>query len=459
MKAVLHTGCALPWAELLGRPWPLLPVGNRPWIEYWIEWCVEQEIRTIQVLLGDGAWEVEHYLGDGARWGVQIGYSFVRDERDPDAYLRRDPARWREGLFYLRQPLFPRRGPDAAPAPLGAGSRAVPGCVFSRDPAFLDAFLASGSTAGADPFPAAAIQPASLDSLQDYYALNMSLVRGEMARYLAPGYASRDGAYLGLNVIYPPSARLTPPVMIGDHVRLRGLCTIGPDAVLGNRIIVDRQADVRASVILDGTYLGAGIEVHGRIVAGRRLIDPADGTSIDITDAQLLSPLREAGAGGDALRGLLHRLLALALLALFAVPWVVGVLLGLATGGCYRGVRREGRRGPVTIPEWRVRGRWGGVLARLSLDAWPALWRVLAGDLWLCGQLPRPAEDPAPGADPRFPAVFTYADARAAREDPLLREMEDGYYAHQRSVGEDLRLLVRAWAGRLTGRPWSEAGG
>ena len=106
MRAVLHTGQPLPWAAPLGLPWPLLPVGNRPWIEYWVEWCVEQEIRSLQVVLGEGDWEVEHYLGDGARWGVDIGYSFVRDGADPDAYLRRDPARWQEGLFLLRRPLF-----------------------------------------------------------------------------------------------------------------------------------------------------------------------------------------------------------------------------------------------------------------------------------------------------------------------------------------------------------------
>jgi hypothetical protein len=458
MKAVLHTGGALPWAAVLGRPWPLLPVGNRPWIEYWIEWCVEQDIRSVQVILGEGAWAVEQYLGDGARWGLQIGYSFVRDERRPEAYLRRNPSRWREGLFFLGEPLFPRRGADYRRDPLPAGSFAGPGFVFSRDPAFLDAFLATGSTAGSGPLPPDAIAPAPLASLQEYYALNMSLVRGETARYLAPGYASADGAYLGLNVVYPPSARLNPPVMIGDHVRLRGLCTIGPDAVLGNRIIVDRQADVRESVILDGTYLGAGIEVRGRIVAGRRLIDPADGTALDVTDAHLLSPLRPAGAGGDAWRNLLHRVAALVLFALLAAPWLAGVVLGLLAGGRYHRVRRLGRRGPLALPEWRTRGAWGGWLARLSLDVWPQYLRVLSGDLWLCGQLPPADADLPADAAPGFPAVFSRADARPGRADSALREIEDAYYAHHRSLGEDLAILARAWSGRLTGRPWAEPG-
>ena len=463
MRAVLHTGQPLPWAAPLGLPWPLLPVGNRPWIEYWVEWCVEQEIRSLQVVLGEGAWEVEHYLGDGARWGVDIGYSFVRDGADPDAYLRRDPARWQEGLFLLRRPLFPRRGEHHAPGALPAGSFVLaapdgPGALFSRDPAFLERFIASGAIAGAAPFPDGAIDPVALASLQDSYDLYMRMARGDIVRYLAPGYRSQDQAYLGYNVIFPSSAQLNPPVLIGNHVRLRGLCTVGPAAVLGNRIIVDRQADVRDSVILDGTYLGAGVEVHGRIVAGRRLIDPADGTAVDVEDAHLLAALRPAG-GGDATRDLVHRLLALALLLLLFLPWLAVLLLGSAGGGRYRARTRRGRRGPVTLPEWRLDGAWRGLLPRTGLDVWPALWRVIAGDLWLVGQLPRSAGDDAADDGPYWPALFALADTRPGREDSLLRAMEDRFYAADRSIAGDVRLLVQAWLGRWSGRPWGEPWG
>ena len=33
MRVVIHTGSTPAWAEPLGLPWPLLPVGNRPWLE------------------------------------------------------------------------------------------------------------------------------------------------------------------------------------------------------------------------------------------------------------------------------------------------------------------------------------------------------------------------------------------------------------------------------------------
>jgi hypothetical protein len=38
MIAVLNTASACSWAEKLGQtPWPLLPVANRPLLDYWLE--------------------------------------------------------------------------------------------------------------------------------------------------------------------------------------------------------------------------------------------------------------------------------------------------------------------------------------------------------------------------------------------------------------------------------------
>lgn len=56
VKAVLHTGLVESWATVLGDiPWPLLPVGNRPFIEYWFEECIRHGIKDIRLVLGEGA--------------------------------------------------------------------------------------------------------------------------------------------------------------------------------------------------------------------------------------------------------------------------------------------------------------------------------------------------------------------------------------------------------------------
>lgn len=463
MKAVIHTGEPLAWATPLGLPWPLLPVGNRPWIEYWIEWCVGRGIRDLQVVLGDAAYEIEHYLGDGQRWGIGIDYSFLKDSSDPDAFLRRDPLRWRGGIFYLRRPCFPRRRKPAPSPDEGAETRPDSDAVARDDQGLLCFHSPTGaalenlllSRKGATRrFPAHDIAPQAMRSLQDYYELNMALVRGEIRHYLSPGYAKQDEAYLGFNVAYPPSAELTPPLIIGNDCRIHARARLGPDVVMGNRTIVDRQARVARSVVLDGTYLGAGIEVEDRIVAGHKLIDPQDDTVLELRDMHLLSPIRPSGSVSEPFRNLIHRLLALVFCLLLAVPWSLGVLGGFLLGSRYRHERFVGRKGQFRSPVWRTRRQQAGLLHKLGLDVYPQLIHVLSGQLWLCGQLPCHAREAAEVLSwPSYlPGVFSLADQRHDRDDLLLRRLDARIYAHRCSLREDLKLLVRALVGRATGQ-------
>ncbi len=110
MKAVFYTAEALPWAKDLGdTPWPLLPVANRPLLDYWLETCAEAGIDRVQVILGEGAEQIEGYAGSGLRWGLDLQYSFARESEQPLDYLKATSERWSDGLLYLGGALFFRR--------------------------------------------------------------------------------------------------------------------------------------------------------------------------------------------------------------------------------------------------------------------------------------------------------------------------------------------------------------
>ena len=50
MIAVLNTASICSWAEQLGQtPWPLLPVANRPLLDYWLETCAELGVQSIHM--------------------------------------------------------------------------------------------------------------------------------------------------------------------------------------------------------------------------------------------------------------------------------------------------------------------------------------------------------------------------------------------------------------------------
>ncbi|MEZ0327481.1 MAG: sugar phosphate nucleotidyltransferase, partial [Fimbriimonas sp.] len=52
----------------------LVPVANKPVIEFGIESIAEAGIKQFGIIVGDTAAAVEKAVGDGSRWGIEITY-------------------------------------------------------------------------------------------------------------------------------------------------------------------------------------------------------------------------------------------------------------------------------------------------------------------------------------------------------------------------------------------------
>lgn len=61
----------------LKNPKPLVPVNNKPFIEYLIELLVKQGIKEIVILTGYKGEKIYEHLGDGLKFGVSIKYSYT----------------------------------------------------------------------------------------------------------------------------------------------------------------------------------------------------------------------------------------------------------------------------------------------------------------------------------------------------------------------------------------------
>lgn len=477
MKAVLHVGAACAWSQALGRiPWPLLPVGNRPLLEYWFEACVDLGIAEVRLILGEGADQVEAYVEEGRRWGLKISYGFLRDESRPLAFLLRSPQQWDEGVLFVSGPIFPRRLAVASlVTPEGGGvffhQVPVPGkglCALCRDPALLPALVALDLDPSCRrPFSELGLDPVAVETPRDYFAVNMQLAEGEMARYLAPGYGATDGSLVGYNVIIPPSARVVSSVILGNDTRIGTLASVGPRAVVGNRVVVDRQAHLEECIVLDDTYIGAQVEITRKIVAGNCIMDPADGEVLRLEDSWLVAGLGSNLRLGDLVRGVLGWFGALVLLAvqlpLFLLLFPLVVLLGRG-----RMERRSfhGRRGVVVAcvfrraeparPSFLVDS-----FMALGLDLVPRVAGVLWGRWWLCGHEPlRAPEDNLLREElaAYFPAAISAATARGGAGNGALDRIEARHYVHARGVREDFRLARGAVKGRMVASMGDEGG-
>ena len=468
MKALIQCGGRPDWVAELGQPaWPLLPAGNRPLLEYWMELCVALGIRDVKLLLGDGAEFVEAYAGEGERWGLAITYGFLKEGQPAASYLRRSPAQWREGLLFVGAPVFPKRLRDGwtfsgpvETAWVARDSRGGVVCAVAPPGPALDAFCASGAwpDEAGDSFEAAGLAVQAVDSVREYYDLNMRLVRGEVVRYLSPGYYAADGSYVGYNVVFPPAAKAQPPLMMGNDCRLAPLSRVGPDVVMGSRVVVDSQSTLTRCVVLDGTYVGRGLEVDGKIVAGRRLVDPESGASIDVVDPWLLAELGPAARMVDLFRATFGWVLALLLMVTQAIPFVLLYPLARGRGGRFSWKTVRGVHGvDVRFPVWSRPPQTAfseTVFRALGLDLYPRLGMALMGNLWLCGQSPlrMPEEESMQKELPHYhPAAISAADTAEGERMVGLREVAIRYYAREHSLLGDLRLLLDLYWNRLLG--------
>jgi len=301
------------------------------------------------------------------------------------------------------------------------------------------------------------------------------------------GLQIAPGIWAGHNLAIHPSVRLTPPVYLGDNCQVGREVELGPLAVLCANVVVDDEATVRDSVILDDTYVGRLVNVAGRVVDRTLTIDAATGASTVIVDRFLLAETTPASVGAGL--GRLGDAMGAAILLLVTLP--VTILAGLAAllsslaAGQVRVLARRPRLGRppntasgdeaaaaprqfgmVGLATRRSNGGFtplGSFLERAELDRLPALWNVLAGDLRLVGVQPLTQDEVSRCVEDwqrerlTYPAGFTglwYIQA-PRHADADTTAVTDAYYVATRTWRNDLRLMAQtpaAWIRRIRAR-------
>ena len=460
MIAVLNTARACSWAEQLGQtPWPLLPVANRPLLDYGLETFSEMGVRSIHVMLGDQSKHIEDFIGDGTRWNVKVQYSFARYGEDPMGYLRSTMRLWQDGLFYLGGPFFMRR----RKAFNAAGLKHLEACrhdaggetlfLFGRTADEINA-LVDGDPGSARGLEQIHIHPLPLSGIGAYFDLNMKMVLGEFVRYTVAGFSTGDRSSIGYNVNTPPSSHLQAPVFIGDDCRFGSMTSVGPNAVIGNHVIVDSYTELADCLVLPDTYIGRNLEIRNKIVSGNRVVSPDDGTVIQIDDSWVVARNRPAMRTEDFVRYCILWFVAFGIAAVQLLPFLVLYpWVRLSRIARYeRPLFHDPRTGYITLPVLRKLVNRKSIVfslfKALSLDRLPRLVLVLGGRLFLCGQPPmrHPEDDDLIKQLPHYyPGVFCYEDYNKDSD----RLVDSLWYAHIRSLFEDSKILIKALVSRF----------
>jgi NDP-sugar pyrophosphorylase family protein len=506
----------------------MLPIANRPVMAHAIEVLARHGVKDILVSLYYLSGAIEGYFGAGRRWGVKLDYAPQRDAWGSAGALRWAGRNLRQSFLVLPADALIEFDIAAAIAYHNQHRQAATVILHPADRGralYLDAQglvhhqPGPGATrldnTGAYLFEPAILRhipprvtfdlhhdllPAlvnagvpihgwemsgywnPLDTFADYQDAQQVALHSAWEATAAPGPAERlrypgltgrrvvDGIWVGHNPAIHPSARLSPPVLIGDNCRIGRNAEIGPGTVIGSDVIIDDEATIHRATILDHTYVGQLVQVSDRIVQRKVMIDAGSGESAEVSDDFLLNethPERVDGTFRWAFESLFALLLAL------PVTLFLGLPVLLTSGRLFSRVERvhswprtlgaaaNGGPRPARLLRFCTRfsdGRptaIGGWLEAWELDRLAELWNVLAGSLALVGVKPLTTDEAShvnhswqqvrydcPGG---FTGLWYLETAPDSDLDEVL--VNDAYYAATQTWKRNLRLLLRTPGG------------
>ena len=127
---------------------------------------------------------------------------------------------------------------------------------------------------------------AAVFALRDFatwLGLTMELLSGG-GSYTLPGYSAEKGVSLCRNVVMEYGTMARPPVLLLDNVWCERNVRLENGVVLGRNVFVGEGTRLSRTMVCDDTFLGAGLNLVGKIVVGRRIIDAVSGTWVDIEE-------------------------------------------------------------------------------------------------------------------------------------------------------------------------------
>ncbi len=365
----------------------MLKIVNKPLLEYSLDLVSLLKVTELRIVSDKSIKGIEEYFKDGAKWGVNISYALTKPEDSlEDVYLKnysfckdQDMLFW-DGFFFVQ---YDRKE-------LGKGvSLEQKFCLGNSDRRFI--YLPKGekikSLLPSDEDPNAQLVIREIHGVVDYYQLSMEILKNRNQSYVLPGYSNEANTFLGINIIYPNSSEIKPPIMIGNGCRFQKYTIIGSNSIIGNNVIVDENSAVTDSIIYDNTYIGTELDIHEKIVYGKNLISGISGEIIHISDKILVSEL-EQGIVISIFNRLTQILFTFLLIILQLLPWVLLYLPFSLIAGKLRSehLLNKSYQLDFAADQRKLSSTlFGRFMMKFCLDKFGLLWKVVFGKLHLVG--------------------------------------------------------------------------
>ncbi|MDK2815867.1 MAG: mannose-phosphate guanylyltransferase / phosphomannomutase [Moorella sp. (in: firmicutes)] len=304
------------------RPKPLVPVANRPVMEYCLDLLRDLGIKEVGVTLQYLPALIQEYFGDGSDFGLHLHY-FVEDKPLGTAGSVKNAASFLDETFVVvsgdaltdfdLRPAIARHKESGALATLVLATVDNPleyGVVITNPDGSIRSFLEKPSWGevfsdrvntgiyilepevlelvpegqsfdfSKDLFPRLLKEKRPLfgvtlsgywcdiGNLTQYRQAQEDILSGKV-KVRVVGEDRGKGVVAGAEVEIDPTARIEGPVLIGSYCRIGPGAAVGPFTVLGPYTRVEEGASVKRSTLWDNVYVGQGAGLRGAVVCSR----------------------------------------------------------------------------------------------------------------------------------------------------------------------------------------------
>ncbi|MBQ7731977.1 MAG: hypothetical protein IJT68_09095 [Lentisphaeria bacterium] len=443
----------------------LLPFANKPAIEFELDFCFLSGIRDVVIVSDEESGILRSQYRSGETLGLNIlcegtgaSTSLKRVIQQKKSFFRGCDLLVFSGLFL---PEYDKRNPRE----LNVGADEVKGCSYGAAAWYLigrDRLenLPDDWNGFHDGSP---VNGFAVPDIRDYYRHNMRLAGSDIEKYNLPGFSEGRNSFVGRDVQIPGSARVKPPVILGNGIQFGRGVHAGPNIIVGDNCVIDNGTMIRDSIILGNTYVGRNLEINGKICGGNRLVDPETGMVIDVMNESVLSEIEQDEYGRCPLH---QRALACLLLFLQALPYAllrpfleyhstfVECMLG-------NGARRTMSMNTYVLPRESFAGR---LFRRLTLDKFHLLPHAVAGKVRLVGNYLLEAnvrnEELIRNLPGYAPGIFSYSEYLGHENEPYQLELDEQYYAYAMNCWFNIKILTGILRRNLgaEGRPLQQRG-
>jgi NDP-sugar pyrophosphorylase family protein len=461
------------------RPVGMLPVLNRPLLEWQIMNCVRNGIRKILIIAVENPLSVGSFVGLDSRWGASIEMLVYKDPYSSKDVLRRVSGMMEfpavllpsESMLDLEYEKFSNLRPDAkgksirilstghvefrtdhdglkrcfrvpVDPPLDTGCYVFEEC--NLDSSQMVDYFWDGNYL-------------SVESPRDLWKANMACIGGCFHNFLGPDYGTLDQKEprIGHHTVVDSNAVIQAPSFIGDYCRINPGAKIAPFSVLGDGVLIDHSASIVSSVIFNDTFVGTDANIEDSMVMANVMINLDVGTWTSVGDPFLLSGVNKKITYRLSQK-IADRVLGALLFLLTSPVWIFTGIFRLAMGKSFFASHslmvRDLYFDPASKDAARPRNFFYFDDAGPFVERLPTLIQVVLGKLRLVGVRPLKEEDfdsyQEDWKQQRFEVLdglFTPVDAECAENSSEEEKIAvENYYSATRNLKEDLKILFKA---------------